>query len=79
MKLEISRLRNNLTALENELENQRLKTDKIVRGISSDETINYILKLETEHRDLHKKLKVISSQLHAAKVSNAALQRTLKK
>ena len=79
MKLEITRLRNNLAALENELENQRLKTDKIVRGISSDETINYILKLETEHRDLHKKMKAIASQLQAAKVSNAALQRSLKK
>jgi len=76
---EIERLRRHISMVEASMENDKLKADQIIRGLQSDETLTYILNLESEQEKLHQQLREISSQLHISKVSNASLARRLDK
>ena len=64
---------------EKKAEAERISREQVVRGLESDETIQYIIKLEEDQRRMHGLLRESSQQLNAAKVSNAALQRRLEK
>jgi hypothetical protein len=72
---EIALLRAEIAELKEARKMEQMDTEKIVQELTSNETIQYIRYLEAEQNRLHRQIKDISTQLHSAKVANAALHR----
>jgi len=72
-------LKEQIEELHEQIQAEKLRTEKVVRNLQSDEILQYIQTLEANQAKLHKNLKEVSSQLHSSKISNTSLMRRLEK
>lgn len=76
---EVYRLKSDITRLEAAAMAEKIRAQKVVRNLQSDEVLVYIQKLEEQKGKLHTTLRDVSSQLHTSRVTNTSLSRRLDK
>ena len=73
---EVKKLEADVADLTEQLNNkEQLDINQILESVEGNETLEYIRQLENEQLSLRNTIKDVSSQLHNAKVANAALSR----
>ena len=76
---EIRQLKKEITRLEAEATAEKIRAERVVRNLQSDDVLIYIQKLEEAQAKLHAQVRDVSSQLHTSRVTNNSLSRRIDK